>query len=72
MKRGPYLFILLQKYAHYVIHVCFNTYLLMFVQSPNFYVKKMCIMQNIVKQLLAACQVNCFREIEVEGITIFS
>ena len=50
MKRGTYLFILWQKYAHYVIHVSFNTYLLMFLQSPNFYVKNTCIMQNTVSQ----------------------
>ena len=38
----------LQKYARYVKHVSFNTYLLNLLQSPNFYVKNMCITQNIV------------------------
>ena len=46
MKRGTYLFILLPKYAWYVKLVSFKTYLLAILQSPNFYVKNMCIMQN--------------------------
>ena len=37
-----------QKYARYVKHVSFNAYLLNLLQSPNFYVKNMCITQNIV------------------------
>ena len=37
----------LQKYARYVKHVSFNTYLLNLLQSPNFNVKNMCVMQNI-------------------------
>ena len=55
MKRGTYLFILLQEYAWYVKHVSFNTYLVILLQSPNFYVKNMCIMQNTSNLLQLSC-----------------
>ena len=40
----------LQKYVRYVKHVSFNTCLLNLLQSPNFNVKNMCVMQNTSPQ----------------------
>ena len=55
----------LQKYAWSVKHVSFNTYLLILLQSPSFYVKNMCVMQNNI------CPGRfLFDVVRVKGVTV--